>query len=67
MKEIFKNVTVSRFFSHFVSPLRCSAAMDELRAGYENRISFLLAQIAKKDERMDRKDAIIERLMAKAL
>lgn len=41
--------------------------MDELRSGYEARISFLLAQIAKKDERMDRKDAIIERLMAKVL
>ena len=43
------------------------AQVDELKAESERRTAFLMAQIAKKDERMDRKDAIIQQLMAKVL
>lgn len=36
------------------------ARLHELKEHLESRISFLLAQIEKKDERMDRKDRIID-------
>ena len=38
-----------------------------MRKMYEERIDFLIDQIRKKDKRMDEKDEIINRLMAKVL
>ena len=43
------------------------AQVEKIKADNERRLSFLLAQIAKKDERMDRKDAIIQQLLEKVL
>lgn len=41
------------------------ARLHELKEHLEDRITFLLEQIEKKDRRMDEKDEIIKRLMAK--
>ena len=41
--------------------------LHEIKEHLENRITFLLEQIEKKDRRMDEKDAIIMRLMDKCL
>ena len=41
------------------------ARLHELKEHLENRISFLLEQIEKKDRRMDEKDEIIRKLMDK--
>ena len=41
--------------------------IEQLKVDSEKRTAFLLAQIAKKDERMDRKDAIIQQLLEKVL
>lgn len=43
------------------------ARLHELKEHLENRISFLLEQIERKDRRMDEKDEIIRRLMDKCL
>ena len=43
------------------------ARLHELKEHLENRISFLLEQIEKKDRRMDEKDDIIRKLMDKCL
>ena len=43
------------------------ARLHELKDHLEERITFLLDQIAKKDARMDQKDEIIKRLMDKCL
>ena len=43
------------------------ARMHELKEHLEGRITFLLAQIEKKDRRMDEKDEIIRKLMEKCL
>lgn len=43
------------------------ARLHELKEHLENRISFLLEQIEKKDRRMDEKDEIIRKLMDKCL
>lgn len=41
--------------------------LELIRKMYEERIDFLIDQIRKKDKRMDEKDEIINRLMAKVL
>ena len=41
--------------------------LELIREMYEARIDFLIDQIRKKDKRMDEKDEIINRLMAKVL
>lgn len=41
--------------------------LELIRKMYEERIDFLIDQIRKKDKRMDEKDEIIKRLMAKVL
>lgn len=43
------------------------ARLHELKEHLEDRITFLLDQISKKDARMDQKDEIIKRLMDKCL
>ena len=43
------------------------ARLHEMKEHLENRITFLLEQIEKKDRRMDEKDEIIRRLMDKVL
>ena len=43
------------------------ARMHEMKEHLEERITFLLEQIEKKDRRMDEKDEIIRRLMDKCL
>jgi hypothetical protein len=41
--------------------------LHEIKEHLESRITFLIEQIAKKDRRMDEKDAIIHKLMEKCL
>ena len=43
------------------------ARLHEIKEHLENRVTFLLEQIEKKDRRMDEKDAIISRFMDKYL
>ena len=43
------------------------ARLHELKEHLEDRITFLLGQIEKKDRRMDEKDEIIKKLMEKCL
>lgn len=43
------------------------ARLKEMKEHLESRITFLLAQIEKKDARMDQKDELIKRLMDKCL
>ena len=43
------------------------ARLHEIKEHLENRVTFLLEQIEKKDRRMDEKDEIIRRLMDKCL
>ena len=43
------------------------ARLHELKEHMEDRITFLIEQIAKKDRRMDEKDEIIRKLMEKVL
>ena len=43
------------------------ARMHDLKEHLENRVTFLLEQIEKKDRRMDEKDEIIRKLMEKCL
>lgn len=46
---------------------RIREQVTNLKADHEKRTAFLMDQIAKKDARMDRKDAIIQRLLDKLL
>ena len=43
------------------------ARLHDLKEHLENRVTFLLEQIEKKDRRMDEKDELIKKLMAKYL
>ncbi|MBQ7736996.1 MAG: hypothetical protein IJT62_04095 [Oscillospiraceae bacterium] len=43
------------------------ARLHELKEHLENRVTFLLEQIDKKDRRMDEKDELIKKLMEKVL
>ena len=56
---------VLKFKNEEIESLR--RQLELIREMYEARIDFLIDQIRKKDKRMDEKDEIINRLMAKVL
>jgi len=58
-------LAVSRYKDEKIAALE--AQLEHLRDQYETRMAFLRDQIELKDERMDRKDGIIEKLLDQVL